>query len=339
MISAAKVALAKLFRTRSRAHEEQSESGMGFFEHLEELRKMMFRCCAAFAISAGVSLYFYKDIFRWLQYPLEKALAMDKAAQLKALAEHPAPAVPVDPEAGWKAVMQLIETGVLPKSAMPLAATSVEHADFHMQILKLVDIYSVLMDVILFGGIALSCPVILLCVANFIGPALSAKEKRMIAPGLIAATLLFFTGALLSFFWLMPISIEFSVGLSRSFGVEFNWTAADYYSFVVMMTLLIGLVFEFPLVIVGLQYFEVTSTRWLFSVWRHAMLAIVVISVVFTPLGDPLSLCVLSGVLFGLYIAAILIGDWLVRLKRRRLKRENPFIDVEDDRRAEDYDN
>ena len=322
MISAAKVALAKLFRSRVRTHEHtEAGDGMGFFEHLEELRKMLFRCCAAFAISAAVSLYFYKDIFKWLQYPLDKALRMDADAQAADLAKNAAAHAP---GAGWDALMQLLETGVLPRSALP-AVNSITHPDFHMQLLKLVDIYSVLMDVILFGGIALSCPVILGCIASFIGPALTPKEKRMIAPGLVAATVLFFAGAALSFFWLMPISIEFSIGLSRSFGVEFNWTASDYYSFVVMMTLLVGLVFEFPLVIVGLQYFEITSTRWLFSVWRHALLAIVVISVIFTPLGDPLSLCALSGVLFGLYIVSILVGDWLVRLKRRKRRLENPY--------------
>ena len=51
MFSAAKVALAKLFRSRARSEDEGA--GMGFFEHIEELRKTLFRCCAAFAVSAA----------------------------------------------------------------------------------------------------------------------------------------------------------------------------------------------------------------------------------------------------------------------------------------------
>lgn len=309
MLSAAKVALARLFRNRARSGED--DAGMGFFEHIEELRKTLFRCCAAFAVSAGVSLCFYKEIFVWLRLPLEKAVELDRAHR---------PAVAAasgDAFAGIRALWSLLETGVLPASAMP-AAASVDSPHFNMQILRLIDVFSVLMDVILFGGIALSGPFILAALAGFVAPALTPKEKRLITPVLGAATLLFFAGAALSFFWLTPISIQFSMGLARDFGVQFNWTATDYYSFVVMMTLLVGLVFEFPLLIVGLQYLEITSTRWLFSIWRQALLGILVVAVVFTPLGDPLSVSVLTGVLFLLYLMSIVIGDRLARLKRRR---------------------
>ncbi len=56
MLSAAKVALAHLFRRRALSEEESAS--MGFFQHIEELRKTLFRCCAAFALSAAVALYF-----------------------------------------------------------------------------------------------------------------------------------------------------------------------------------------------------------------------------------------------------------------------------------------
>ena len=312
MLSAAKVALAHLFRRRALSEEESAS--MGFFQHIEELRKTLFRCCAAFALSAAVALYFYKEIFAWLRWPLDKALALDKARRLA----DSAPPPPPDALAGLKALWQLIATGALPPGAVPPATTAVDSPHFQMQILKLIDVFSVLMDVVLFGGIALSGPFILAFGAGFIAPALTPREKRLIAPTLAAATALFFAGAALSFFWLTPISVQFALSLARDFGVQFNWTATDYYSFVVMMTLLVGLVFEFPLVIIGLQYLEITNTRWLLSIWRHALMGILVVAVVFTPLGDPISVSVLTAVLFLLYILAILSGDWLVRLKRRR---------------------
>lgn len=331
MISAAKIALHKLFNSRARS-EQKSDEGMGFFEHLEEFRKTLFRCCVAFGISAALSLIFYKDIFRWLQYPLKKALELDAVARAKELA---ASAPPADPFAGVKAVWQLLMTGTLPLKSLPVSVMTGENMQSHMQILKLIDVFTVLMDVVLFGGIALSGPFILAAVANFVSPALTSREKRLIAPCLAASILLFFAGAALSFFWLMPISIEFAMGLSRNFGAPFNWTAADYYSFVVMMTLLVGLVFEFPLLVVALQYLEITSTRWLLKVWPHALFGILLVAVVFTPLGDPLSVCILTGVLFLLYIASILIGDWLVRLKRRRALRDSP---VELDEEEKDFE-
>ncbi len=315
MLSAAKVALAKLFHSRARS--EDDSVGMGFFEHIEELRKTLFRCCAAFALSAAVSLCFYKEIFVWLRWPLDKALALDESRRL-AHAAKMAAQNPPDALAGLRALWELLATGKLPAEAAPMASTAVDSPHFHMQVLKLIDIFSVLMDVVLFGGIALSGPFILAFGAGFIAPALTPREKRLIAPVLASATALFFAGAALSFFWLTPISINFSLGLARDFGVQFNWTATDYYSFVVMMTMLVGLVFEFPLVIIGLQYLEITSTRWLFSIWRQALVGILVVAVVFTPLGDPISVSVLTGVLFVLYLISVLVGDRLARIKRRR---------------------
>lgn len=317
MISAAKIALHKLFTTRSKGvNSVDEDGGMGFFQHLEELRKVLFRCALAFGLSAAVSLVFYKDIFRWLQYPLKRALKYDEAKRLhdQALAS---PATQ-DVFAGLGSLWELITTGRLPSSALPITAMTSENMQSHMQILKLMDVFGVLMDVVLFGGIALSCPFIFLAVANFIAPALTPRERRLVVPVVLSSVVLFFMGALLSFFWLMPISIEFVIGLARDFGAPFNWTASDYYSFVLMMTLMVGLVFQFPIIIVALQYLEVTSTRWLLKVWPQALFGILAVSVIFTPLGDPVSVCILTGVLFMLYLGAVLLGGWVVARKRRR---------------------
>ena len=317
MINAAKVALHKLFSSRSRHTGEDEPAGdaMGFFQHLEELRKTLFRCCLAFAVSACLSLVFYKKIFLWLRYPLEQAVAIDNT---KLAAEAAATAPVVEPGAGFSAWLELLRTGRLPESALPAHGLTLEHAASHLQLLKLIDVFTVLMDVILFGGIALSFPFILWSIADFVAPALTEREKKLVRPVLAAAIALFFAGAALAFFWLMPISIQFSMGLARDFGTPLNWTAEDYYSFVLMMPLLVGLVFEFPLLIIALQYLEISNTRWLFSIWRQALVGILVVAIVFTPLGDPLSVCILTGVLFMLYILSILIGDRLVRIKRRR---------------------
>lgn len=319
MINAAKVALHKLFSTRTPRGDEDGSApdSMGFFQHLEELRKTLFRCCLAFAVSAGLSLVYYKKIFVWLRYPLEKAVELDN---LKLSQEVTKTVVEPEggPAAGLSALWELVKTGHLPETALPARALTLEHAASHLQLLKLIDVFTVLMDVILFGGIALSFPFILWSVAHFVSPALTTKEKKLIRPVLGAAIALFFAGAALAFFWLMPISIQFSMSLARDFGTPLNWTAEDYYSFTLMMPLLVGLVFEFPLLIVGLQYLEITNTRWLFSIWRQALVGILVVAIVFTPLGDPLSVCILTGVLFMLYLGSILIGDRLVKMKHRR---------------------
>jgi uncharacterized membrane protein YgcG len=102
------------------------------------------------------------------------------------------------------------------------------------------------------------------------------------------------------------------------FNLTMPWLASDYYGFVTMMTLLVGLAFQFPLVVIILQYLEIVQTRTLFRVWRHVLVGILVASLVISPLGDPVSLSVLTGILFLLYIAAAAVGGLLVRAKIKK---------------------
>ena len=62
--------------------------------------------------------------------------------------------------------------------------------------------------------------------------------------GVIAAFLL---GAALAFFWLTPMSIVVVHHIAAGMGIRINWQASDYYGLVVMMSLLTGLCFQFPL--------------------------------------------------------------------------------------------
>ena len=111
-------------------------------------------------------------------------------------------------------------------------------------------------------------------------------------------------------------------------GIRINWQASDYYGLVVMMSLLTGLCFQFPLALIILMWLELVRPRTLLKSWRGMLLGIVVVAVLITPIGDPLSLGVLTGALFGLYLAAVAIGGWIVRRKRlARGDKPNPEDD------------
>lgn len=50
------------------------DSSMTFFEHLEELRKVLFKCFIALIGGAGLCLAFSPKLFHWIQQPLQKVL-------------------------------------------------------------------------------------------------------------------------------------------------------------------------------------------------------------------------------------------------------------------------
>jgi hypothetical protein len=114
-----------------------------------------------------------------------------------------------------------------------------------------------------------------------------------------------------------------------------TWQASDYYSFVTMMSLLTGLTFQFPLALIVLMWLELVRPSTLLKSWRGMLFGILILVGLITPIGDPLSLFVLTGILFCFYLIAVGVGGAIVRRKRiARGDKPNP----EDDDISDDDD-
>ena len=121
---------------------------------------------------------------------------------------------------------------------------------------------------------------------------------------------------------------------AANMGIVTDWQASDYYSFVVMMSLLTGIALQFPLVLIILMWLELVRPLTLLRSWRGMLFGIVALSAIVTPIGDPVTLAILSGVLFVLYLLAVLIGRGIVR--RKRLARGDKPDPEDDDLPDED---
>jgi sec-independent protein translocase protein TatC len=192
-------------------------------------------------------------------------------------------------------------------------------------------VWSVLMYTAASVGIALASPVLIYEVARFIGPALTDREKHGLIPFCLGALVLFACGAVLAFTFLTPMSIIVWHDFATGMGLQTDWQASDYYGFVVMMSLLTGVALQFPLALIILMWLELVRPRTLLRSWRGMLFGIVVLAAVVTPIGDPITLGILSGLLFVLYLAAVGVGGALVR--RKRLARGDTADPEEEERR------
>ncbi|MDR2513429.1 MAG: twin-arginine translocase subunit TatC [Puniceicoccales bacterium] len=298
----------------------KAENEMGFFEHLEELRSMLLRCIGAFAIAMVAAVYWSKDIFALMRRPLRRAI--EESPEILAAAQE-ANAKAADPLVLLDVLGSIFLKGEIPPSpvttasadAAALVSTATGDA---MVAMKFMDPFSILLNIAMVGGIALASGPILYFASCFVAPALTPKEKKCIIPFCLSSMLLFIAGVLFSFFFLIPVSIQVMFQFAHMFGLRMTWLAADYYSFVTTMLLLVGLSFQFPLVVIILQYLEIVRTQTLFKYWRHVLVGIFVASLVISPLGDPATLSVLTGMLFLLYIGAASIGGILTRAKQKK---------------------
>ncbi|MEI6794714.1 MAG: twin-arginine translocase subunit TatC, partial [Verrucomicrobiota bacterium] len=113
------------------------------------------------------------------------------------------------------------------------------------------------------------------------------------------------------------------------------------YSLVVMMSLLTGLCFQFPLALIIIMWLEIVRPMTLLKSWRGMFAGITIGAILITPIGDFISLAILVAALFALYLIAIFVGSVIVRRKRiARGDKPNPEDDdlPEDDDDDEDDD-
>ncbi len=172
-------------------------------------------------------------------------------------------------------------------------------------------VFSVIIDMCLIGGVVLSLPFWLFFLGQFVAPALTRRELRVILPTGLSAFALFLAGAALGYYFLTASSIRVALELNQALGYSVMWTADKYYSLLMWLVLGLGGAFEFPLLVVLAVYMGLIEVATLRQYRRHAFVVIFMISAVITPTTDPLNMSLFALPLIVLYEAAIFVAALL----------------------------
>jgi sec-independent protein translocase protein TatC len=173
------------------------------------------------------------------------------------------------------------------------------------------DAFGIQVKIAGFIGIALAMPVILFHVWRFVTPGLTRRERRFVWPVMLAALLLFALGIVVGYL-IIPYALNFLLGFARP-GLQPLLTIDGYVGFVTTMLLAFGLVLEFPIVLIGLARVGILSHRRLAAQRRWAIVLIVLLAIVLTPGGDPISPLILGSVMCLLFEGSLFV----IRMIRR----------------------
>lgn len=157
------------------------------------------------------------------------------------------------------------------------------------------------------GGILLAFPYLLTEIWRFVKPALRPTERRKTTSIVFITSLLFFIGILFGYYLLTPISVNYLFNYTVSERIINQITLDSYISFVTMMTLATGLIFELPLLIYFLAKLGVVSSQLLRRYRKHSVVATLLIAGIVTP-PDVASQLVMSVPILFLYEAGIVIA-------------------------------
>jgi sec-independent protein translocase protein TatC len=174
-------------------------------------------------------------------------------------------------------------------------------------------IFSVVIDICLTGGLIMSLPFFIYFIGQFITPALSPREMKVVIPTALSAFLLFLVGATFSYFLLVPSTIRVAFELNQMLGYQVLWTADKYYSLLMWLVLGVGASFEFPLLIVLASYLGLIQVATLRKYRRHAIVVFFIIAAVVTPTPDPFTQTIFAVPLILLYELAIWVSAYVGR--------------------------
>ncbi|MDI3270462.1 MAG: twin-arginine translocase subunit TatC [Bacillota bacterium] len=158
-------------------------------------------------------------------------------------------------------------------------------------------------------GLILALPVFLYQMILFVRPGLLPHERRILYWSLPVSVLLFFAGASFGFFFILPFAWRFLLGFGSSF-LQPLITFSSFISFLLTLTVPLGLIFQWPLLVAVLSYVEIVSPSFLRRGRKVAILAALVVAGTVTP-PDILSQVLVATPLVILYEVSILVADRL----------------------------
>jgi sec-independent protein translocase protein TatC len=158
-----------------------------------------------------------------------------------------------------------------------------------------------------FTGILLASPLFFIQGWLFVAPGLYEKEKRTFLPIIITTILLFFIGVLFSYYFVIPFGLKFLLGFgTESLRPMIN--VAAYFSFLTGMLLAFGLLFDFPVILIGLVSLGVVKTAVLSRSRKVIVVILFIAAAALTPSPDPLSQLLLAFPLWGLFEISLIIA-------------------------------
>lgn len=156
----------------------------------------------------------------------------------------------------------------------------------------------------LYLGLLVASPYILFELFRFVSPALYDEEKKYSIVILIIVYLLFILGVLMSYYIIFPISFRFLGTYSVAERVESTITLKSYISTFTSLTLVMGVVFQLPVIAYVLGKLGVVNSEILKKYRKHALFLLTLVSALITP-SDILSCILVTIPLYMLYELSI----------------------------------
>ncbi len=256
----------------------EEEKGLSFWEHLEELRWVLFRVAVALFIAfIGVFIAMPRIFDEFILGPTTSEFFLYR---FFASAGGKLPFLPDFGDASF--AVDIININV--------ASQFMTHISTSFWL-----------------ALVLVFPYFIYQVWNFIRPALFPEEIRNVRLAFLLGTGMFYLGCAIGYSIVFPFTFRFLVEYQVSTSVVNQISLNSYISMFLTMIFIMGIVFELPLLAWILSKMGLIYKDTLQNLRRYAVVVLLILSAVITPTGDPFTLSLIFVPLYLLYEFSILI--------------------------------
>ena len=144
----------------------------------------------------------------------------------------------------------------------------------------------------------------------FLLPALTMRERLLLSILVPVSVLLFVAGLLFSFKLVLPLAMNFFLGMGSADFQPFL-SAGSYFDFIITFVLPFGMLFEMPLIMMILAWLGIITSDMLAAKFRIVILVCFVIGALLTP-PDIISQCMMAIPMLMLYGVGYLVVKYIL---------------------------
>ena len=250
------------------------DAPMTFWDHLEALRTVILRILAVALAGFIVAFCLKEPLFRLILAPASPDFILYRW---------------ITAVAGF----------------MGIDATALQDFNVDMFSTTLTAQFMIHMKMAFYISLVIIMPYTLYMLFGFVSPALHQNERRSSIRVVVWSYILFMTGIILDYLIIFPLAFRFLGTYQVSADIPNVITLESYTNLLVTLTLLMGILFELPVLAWFLGKLGIIDSGFMKRYRRHAIVAILIIAAVITPTTDVFTLTIVTLPIYLLYEVSI----------------------------------
>ena len=173
--------------------------------------------------------------------------------------------------------------------------------------------FSLYIKVSLYAAICLSVPFLLFQIWGFVSPGLYPHERAYVTPFIALSSISFVLGAAFAYYVIFPPAAKYLLGLGTDFRLLLK--ANDYFDFIILIMLGMGVVFQMPAITYVLARIGLVTAGFMVRIWKTALIVILISAALLSPTSDIANMLLFAAPMMVLYIISIFIA-WIFNKPR-----------------------